>query len=87
MGEGQGRAGDAGGWLFEPEFNRAIKLRQADPRITSNAGAFLLREADHRLGRTASAISRSNCSASISTPWRWATRTRTIRTRWPTTRP
>ena len=53
MGEGQGQASDAGGWLFEPEFNRAIKLRQADPRITSNAGALLLREADHHLGLTA----------------------------------
>jgi len=53
MGEGQGRAADAGGWLFEPTFNRAIKLRQADPRITSDAGALLLREADHRLGLTA----------------------------------
>jgi len=53
MGEGQGRAGGAGGWLFEPTFNRAIKLRQADPRITSDAGAFLLREADHRLELTA----------------------------------
>ncbi len=46
MGEGQG-------WLFEPTFNRAIKPRQADPRITSDAGALLLREADHRLGLTA----------------------------------
>jgi hypothetical protein len=53
MGEGQGRAGGSGEWLFEPEFNRAIKLRQADPRISSNAGALLLREADHRLGLTA----------------------------------
>lgn len=53
MGEGQGRAGQAGGWLFEPTFNRAIKLRQADPRITSDAGALLLREVDHRLGLTA----------------------------------
>jgi len=53
MGEGQGRAGGANGWLFEPTFNRAIKLRQADPRITSDAGAFLLREGDHRLGLTA----------------------------------
>ena len=53
MGEGQGQAGGAGGWLFEPAFNRAIKLRQADPRITSDAGALLLREADHRLGLTA----------------------------------
>ena len=48
-----GQAGEAGGWLFEPTFNRAIKLRLADPRITSNAGALLLREADHRLGLTA----------------------------------
>ena len=53
MGEGQGQAGESGGWLFEPSFNRAIKLRAADPRITSNAGAFLLREIDHRLGLTA----------------------------------
>jgi hypothetical protein len=53
MGEGQGRAGGAGGWLFEPTFNRAIKLRQADPRITSDAGTLLLREVDHRLGLTA----------------------------------
>jgi len=45
--------GEDQGWLFEPSFNRAIKLRQADPRITSNAGTFLLREADHRLGLTA----------------------------------
>lgn len=41
------------GWLFEPTFNRAIKLRQADPWITSDAGALLLREADLRLGLTA----------------------------------
>ena len=39
--------------MFEPTFNRAIKLRPADPRITSDAGALLLREADHRLGLTA----------------------------------
>jgi hypothetical protein len=45
--------GEGHGWLFEPTFNRAIKLREADPRITSDAGAFLLREADHRLGLTA----------------------------------
>ena len=53
MGEAHGRAGQAGGWLFEPSFNRSIKLRQADPRITSDAGALLLREVDHRLGLTA----------------------------------
>jgi hypothetical protein len=46
MGESQGR-------LFELTFNRCIKVRQADPRITSDAGALLLREVDHRLGLTA----------------------------------
>ncbi len=45
--------GERHGWLFEPVFNRSIKIRQADPRITSNAGALLLREVDHRLGLTA----------------------------------
>lgn len=52
-GSGGGGGTGAGGWLFEPTFNRAIKLRPADPRITSDAGALLLREADHRLGLTA----------------------------------
>jgi hypothetical protein len=46
MGEGHGR-------LFDLTFNRSIKLRQADPLITSDAGALLLREVDHRLGLTA----------------------------------
>jgi len=46
MGEGQGG-------LFEPTYNRSIKVRQADCRITSDAGAVLLREGDHRLGLTA----------------------------------
>ena len=45
--------GEAHGWLFEPEFNRSIKLRQADPRITSNGGVLVVREVDHRLGLTA----------------------------------
>lgn len=45
--------GEAHGWLFEPTFNRSIKLRQADHRISDNAGAVLLREVDHRLGLTA----------------------------------
>jgi len=45
--------GERHGWLFEPAFNRSIKIRQADPRITSDAGALLLREVDHRLGLTA----------------------------------
>jgi len=45
--------GERHGWLFEPTFNRSVKIRQADPRITSDAGALLLREVDHRLGLTA----------------------------------
>ena len=45
--------GEKHGWLFEPTFNRSIKLRQADTRISDNAGALLLRELDHRLGFTA----------------------------------
>lgn len=36
--------------LFEPEFNRSIKVQTSPQRITSHAGALLLREADHRLG-------------------------------------
>jgi len=45
--------GESHEWLFEPTFNRSIKLRQVDSRITSDAGALLLREVDHRLGLTA----------------------------------
>jgi hypothetical protein len=43
MGEHQGN-------LFEPHFNRSIKVQGTDQRITSNAGVILLREAEHRLG-------------------------------------
>ena len=42
--------GEAQGTLFEPEFNRSIKVRTFDQKITSHAGAVLLREADHQLG-------------------------------------
>jgi Transposase DDE domain group 1 len=45
--------GERQGWFFQPTFNRSIKLRQADPRITSNGGPLLMREVDHRLGLTA----------------------------------
>ena len=45
--------GERQGWLFETSFNRSVKLRQADHRISDNAGAILLREIDHRLGLTA----------------------------------
>jgi hypothetical protein len=46
--------GEASECLFEPEFNRAIKVCEQDQRITSNAGVLLLREADHRLGLVSS---------------------------------
>jgi hypothetical protein len=42
--------GEAQGTLFEPEFNRSIKVQTSEQRITSHAGAVLLREADHQLG-------------------------------------
>jgi len=44
--------GEAQSWLFEPDFNRAVKVCTTDERITSDAGLLLLREADHRLGLT-----------------------------------
>lgn len=44
--------GEAQKWLFEPSFNRAVKVCASDDRITSDAGFLLLREADHRLGLT-----------------------------------
>jgi len=44
--------GEAQPWLFEPSFNRAVKVRASDERITSDGGFLLLREADHRLGLT-----------------------------------
>lgn len=42
--------GEAQEWLFEPSFNRAVKVQASDARITSDGGFLLLREADHRLG-------------------------------------
>lgn len=42
--------GEAQGTLFEPEFNRSIKVQTAEQRMTSHAGAVLLREVDHQLG-------------------------------------
>jgi hypothetical protein len=44
--------GESHGWLFEPSFNRAVKVQASDERITSDGGFLLLREADHRLGLT-----------------------------------
>jgi hypothetical protein len=40
--------------LFEPSFNRAVKVFSGQDRLTSDAGMLLLREADHRLGLTQS---------------------------------
>lgn len=42
--------GDAQVNLFEPDFNRSIKVQSTDQRLTSNAGVILLRDAEHRLG-------------------------------------
>ena len=42
--------GEAQQPFFEPGFNRAVKVRGGDDRLTSDAGVLLLREADHRLG-------------------------------------
>ena len=36
--------------VFEPTFNRTVKVEAGQERLTSDAGAVLLREADHRLG-------------------------------------
>ena len=40
--------------LFEPSFNRAVKVHGGQDRLTSDAGTLLLREADHRLSLTQS---------------------------------
>ena len=42
--------GESHGCLFEPEFNRTVKVLATDDRLTSDSGLVLLREADHRLG-------------------------------------
>ena len=43
--------------FFEPSFNRSIKVQEGNDRLTSDGGVMLLREADHRLGLTASLAS------------------------------
>lgn len=50
--------GEAQRYLFEPDFNRSVKVVATDERITSDAGLLLLREADHRLGITESLAGR-----------------------------
>lgn len=49
--------GEAKQPLWEPSFNRAVKVVASDDRITSDGGLVLLREADHRLGITESLAS------------------------------
>jgi hypothetical protein len=44
--------GESQSWLFEPTFNRSVKVESQDERITTDGGAILLREADHQLGLT-----------------------------------
>lgn len=42
--------GESREFLFEPSFNRSVKVQATDDRITSDGGFLLLREADHQLG-------------------------------------
>lgn len=46
--------GEAQTNVFEPDFNRSIKVQSLDQRLTSHAGAILLRDFDHQLGLTES---------------------------------
>lgn len=45
-------------WLLEPTFQRAVKVAAGSDRLTSDGGAVLLREADHRLGLSESLAAR-----------------------------
>lgn len=45
--------GEAHERMFEPTFNRAVKMEASNCRLTSDAGAIVLREFDHRLELTA----------------------------------
>jgi hypothetical protein len=45
-------------WLLEPTFQRAVKVAVGSDRLTSDGGAVLLREADHRLGLSESLAAR-----------------------------
>jgi hypothetical protein len=50
--------GERQGGLLEPTFQRAVKVAAGSDRLTSDGGALLLREADHRLGLTESLAAR-----------------------------
>ena len=38
--------------LFRPEFNRSIQIEARSEKLTSDAGALLLREYDEKVGLT-----------------------------------
>ena len=94
MGEEQGN-------VFEPQFNRSVKVQSTDHRITSAAGVIVLREAEHRLGlfkaikKTSTihaipnefATRSTNSFESVSLPWPWAARHKTMLIDLPTTLP
>ena len=44
--------------FFEPIFNRSVKFRARDQRLSSDGGVLLLREADERLGLVETIASR-----------------------------
>jgi hypothetical protein len=48
--------GENQSWLFEPTFNRSVKVESKEDRITSDGGVLLLREADHQLGLVESLV-------------------------------
>ena len=50
--------GEAKEVFFQPTFNQSVKVRGGTDRLTSDAGILLLREADQRLGLTASLAER-----------------------------
>lgn len=50
--------GERQGWLLEPTFQRAVKVVAGSDRLSSDGGAMLLREADHRLGLVESLAAR-----------------------------
>lgn len=48
---------EASGAYFQPAFNRCVKLRARDHRLSSNGGVLLLREADEKLALVCSLAS------------------------------
>ena len=40
---------EAQGRMFDPTFDRAVKVEASDFRLTSDGGTIILREVDHRV--------------------------------------